>query len=46
MSDPDLAIPLNKERRMSTPRHPQPITGGPKHVNREKTGGCFITRAS
>lgn len=23
---------------MSTTTHPQPITGGPKHVNREKTG--------
>jgi predicted dithiol-disulfide oxidoreductase (DUF899 family) len=41
VSDPDLAIPLNEERRMSTTTHPQPITGGPKHVNREKTGGML-----
>jgi predicted dithiol-disulfide oxidoreductase (DUF899 family) len=41
MSDPALAMPFNEERRMSTPAHPQPITGGPKHVNREKTEGML-----
>jgi predicted dithiol-disulfide oxidoreductase (DUF899 family) len=40
-SDPDLAILLNKERRMSTTTHPQPITEGPKHVNREKAEGML-----
>jgi hypothetical protein len=26
---------------MSTLEHPQPITGGPKHVDREKTDGML-----
>jgi Bacterial protein of unknown function (DUF899) len=34
-------MPLNEERHMSTTMHPQPITGGPKHVDREKTDGML-----
>jgi predicted dithiol-disulfide oxidoreductase (DUF899 family) len=32
---------LNEERHMSTTTHPQPIAGGPGHVNRERTGGVL-----
>jgi predicted dithiol-disulfide oxidoreductase (DUF899 family) len=34
-------MPLNEERRMSTITRPQPITSGPKHVDREKTDGML-----
>jgi predicted dithiol-disulfide oxidoreductase (DUF899 family) len=36
-----VATRLNVERRMSTITRPQPITGGPKHVDREKTDGLL-----
>src|SRR6185295_7276116 len=32
---------LNEERRMSATTNSQPITGGPKHVEREKTDGML-----
>jgi predicted dithiol-disulfide oxidoreductase (DUF899 family) len=37
----DVAMPLNEERRMSTITHPQSITGGSKHVDREQTDGML-----
>jgi predicted dithiol-disulfide oxidoreductase (DUF899 family) len=36
-----MATPLNQERRMSTSTRPEPATGGPKHVVREKSDGML-----